>query len=126
MGQSKFTPELGEQIVAFLREGVTVDDAAALSRIHDDTLRGWLAKAEGENAPPEFVAFAAATKEARALARLDALRIVRLAQKGWQASAWFLERSATNDWGRVWRQETATVPDEDDPLRAMLALVAPR
>ena len=45
-------------------------------------------------------------KKARALSEMKALNVIREAsQSSWQAAAWYLERTASDRWGRVVRTE---------------------
>lgn len=99
---SKLTQEVQDQIVQILQAGNWLETASAYAGVDPSTVRRWMAKGEGEDAEEPYRAFCAAIKQARAQAEIRAVTLIqKAAQDGtWQASAWYLERSHPDRWGR--------------------------
>ncbi len=97
----KFSPEIGEKIVNFLRAGAFIETAAAAAGITKKTFYTWLKRgARAETGQlrqfSDDVAAAQATFEVMASAG-----IAGVAQEGnWQAWAWLLERKFPQRWGK--------------------------
>jgi len=113
------TPELQEAIIEALRNGHYMDDAANLVGITDRTAYNWIARGRKAEEQQEqgiepaaeelkYVRFFHAIKAARAEAIDRNLSVIRTAAQdgSWQASAWYLERTNPQKWGR---RETVTV-----------------
>lgn len=81
-----------------MREGLYLEDAAAICQVDKKTVYGWITRGEAGEEP--FATFFHAFKEAEADAKRDALCTVRKGGQGWQANAWFLERRHRQGWGR--------------------------
>jgi len=117
---SKLTPQVQKTICDALEYGQTYEAAAALAGITSSTVRLWLSKAEGPDPAKDVAAFSAAVQRARGVAERRALDMVWAAGRGWQAGAWFLERSNPAVWGRPWRTQSTDTELPDDPLREMM------
>lgn len=113
-----FTPERTEHIIKALRAGNYLETAASMAGIHRATVYRWLN--EGRDAEFKLdagerlskdeeakMAFYLEVDQARAEARAAALRVItNAATTGqWQAAAWFLERTAPQEYGRFQRTE---------------------
>ena len=82
--KTTFNAEMGEKILAVIREGVPPTRAGESCGVARSTLQGWM------SANPEF---AADVKRAEGECERRCLRIVdAAAPKSWQAAAWLLER----------------------------------
>lgn len=99
---SKLTPEVQDKIVRAISTGNWLDTACAYAGVDSSTVRRWIAKGESEDAEPVFREFCTAIKQAKAEAEIRAVALIqKAAQDGtWQASAWYLERSFPDRWGR--------------------------
>ena len=99
---TKLTPERHQQIIEYLRLGLTQEQAALAAGIHPGTLYRWLQRGDDPTAPPIYREFRDALKVARAEAERAYLTIIRSAAEAgtWQAAAWFLERSFPDRWAR--------------------------
>jgi transposase len=95
---TKYTPERAQQIVDALTAGNTRRAAAAAAGVSEDSLERWLGR---------FAGFAGAIQKAEAEAELDHVGTIQAAAANgsWQASAWWLERRRSDDWGRKERVE---------------------
>jgi len=101
---TKLTDELAQRIVAAVRAGSYLEEAAASVGVHRDTLFAWLA--DGRAGKSEMhTAFSDAVERARAE---DAVRDVALITKAatmpageidWRAAAWKRERKDPSRWG---------------------------
>lgn len=116
------TPAVQQRIVEAVRAGAYLEDAAAYCGLPVSTVTEWMARGHGRDPDrpqtKQYAAFAAAVDEARAAARLEHVLIIRQAARAgqWQASAWFLERTAPKLWGRKDRM-TVEGGEPDKPLR---------
>jgi hypothetical protein len=99
---TKLTPEVQQKIISALQSGNWLETAAAFAGVDASTVRRWMAKGDGDDAEEPYRSFCAAVKEARAAAEIRAVALIqKAAQDGtWQASAWYLERSHPDRWGR--------------------------
>lgn len=84
MAQSKYTPEMVEEICKWIRLGNSNKDAATIAGVCEETFYSWQKEHAGfseelKKAESEF-------KSARIM------RIMEASKKSWQASAWLLER----------------------------------
>lgn len=129
----KLTEELTEQISNILRAGNYVDTAAKMAGVPRSTLYRWLTlgdKAsmkldEGEELDRNeqlYYNFAAAVDKARAAATVRNVALIQqAAQAGsWQASAWWLERTDPEKWGR--RMQTQIVGANDGPVKVNITV----
>ena len=104
--KSKLTKQLTDDFCQALHDGLTFAGACDLVGISPATFHEWMARAEGTHAErpqaPEFVEFANAVKEARAVRDRRYVKVIeKAAEDGtWQAAAWFLERTNRKEFGR--------------------------
>ncbi len=138
---SKCTPELTGQLVAHIRAGSYLSQAAQACGVHSDTLRSWINRGEAEwqrlnkiygddpdedtilqNQPLEseriFLELFGVLKRAEAEAEVRYVGIIFQASsvkaefKGqWTAAAWWLERHHPERWGRKERIEATQTID---------------
>ena len=99
---SKLTTEVQDKIVRAVATGNWLDTACAYAGVDASTVRRWMAKGEGDDAEEPFRSFCSSIKGAKAEAEVRAVALIqKAAQDGtWQASAWYLERSYPDRWGR--------------------------
>lgn len=99
---TKLTEDVQNKIVQAIQAGNWLETASAYAGVDASTVRRWMAKGEGEDAEEPYRAFCALIKQARAQAEIRAVALIqKAAQDGtWQASAWYLERSHPDRWGR--------------------------
>ena len=116
-------PEKVERLINYLVLGMYVTIACDLVGISRASYYSWIQRAneieESDDEPTAadvlFVDFLDATKKARADAEALHLRNVRDAgATSWQASAWWLERSAPDRWGR--RERIEVTGKDEEPL----------
>jgi len=95
---TKYTPERAQQIAAALAAGNTRLASAASAGITQRTFERWMARFDG---------FVEAVEKAEAEAELAHVATIKAASEGgtWQASAWWLERRRSDDWGKRDRVE---------------------
>lgn len=109
---TKLTPQVQDVIVEALKLGLYADQAATLADISEFTYYNWIKRGEAEQAridngetpdPNEtiYVEFSKAVKKASVQGQADALSRVREGDKGWQGSAWFLERRDRQRWAQT-------------------------
>ena len=90
-------PVVVDALLAALAERCTVADACWVAGVSDRTYRRW--RARGEAGEGAFSAFLSAVRRTRALARRDALAIIReAAGRDWRAAAWLVERADPGNW----------------------------
>jgi transposase len=99
---SKLTDDVQTKILQAIQAGNWLETASAYAGVDASTVRRWMAKGESEDAEEPYRAFCALVKQARAQAEIRAVALIqKAAQDGtWQASAWYLERSHPDRWGR--------------------------
>jgi len=117
------TDDVQDRIIAAVRAGSYLDDAAAYAGIARQTLWRWLS--DGRTAQDKhdnnekltdreqlLLEFCNAVEKARADAVIRNVGIIQqAAQDGsWQASAWYLERTNPRKWGR---HETVEITGAD-------------
>lgn len=104
---SKLTPEIQERIISALRAGNYQDTAAQYAGIGVSTFYRWMEQGSEPDAPALYREFREAVENARAEAEVRHVALItQAAQSGtWQASAWYLERSHPQRWGRFQRTE---------------------
>lgn len=113
---SKYSPEVHEEIVKFIREGASKSMAFKLAGLNEQTPFDWLA--QGRKDPekyPEYVQLAADIDFATAEVQQEMVASIKAtATSGrphtWQAAAWYLERTAPADFGKNDRVEVK-LPD---------------
>lgn len=110
-----FTPELGAEIVKFIRAGNYLETAARSHGVGKTTLYGWLAR--GRKGEEPFAEFADAVERAAGDAEsMHVALISKASQKGaWQASAWWLERRFPKRFGR----KLELSGDADAPIQTL-------
>lgn len=117
------TADMQERIVAVVRSGAYLDDAAMFAGVSRSTVMKWLARgrkaddARQEGAPLDEQdelchGFFVAVEAARAEAAVRNLALVQAAANNgvWQAAAWYLERTNPRKWGR---HETVEITGAD-------------
>jgi transposase len=99
---SKLTEDVQNRILRAVQAGNWLETASAYAGVDASTVRRWIAKGEADDAEEPYRSFCAAIKQARAEAEIRAVALIqKAAQDGtWQASAWYLERSHPDRWGR--------------------------
>jgi len=96
---SKLTPEVQAAIVKGVRAGNYPEVAAESEGIHRATFYGWMERGRLGESP--YSDFRDAITRARAAAERKMVRIVRTAAiTDSRAAEWYLERSASDRWGR--------------------------
>lgn len=126
---TRLTAKTSKAILSAIESGMFAKDACALVDLREATFYDWVkrgnlareqaaAAERGDRdehdepiAPPEkserrFIAFVAAVEKAAAKSTLVALKRVRAGVRGWQGSAWFLERRDRDAWGRRWQLDS--------------------
>jgi len=108
----KYTPELVEELIKYIRAGNYQKTACEIVGISEDTFIEWK-KTKSE--------FSELIKKAEAEAIARNLTIIQLAaSKEWQAAAWFLERKDFKNWGR--KELIGGITDE--PIKLVIEHVA--
>lgn len=121
---TKFSQERAEKLLQAVRSGNHLSVAARFAGISYDTLKRWVLKADEPGAPEELREFAESLERARAESEVIALaKIQRAASEGaWQASAWFLERSWPERWGRRETNRIEIIGNESAPVRVVAGI----
>ena len=118
-------PELIEKFLNFLRGGAYTSEACDACEISEDNIYEWLNKGnrdEKAGKHTHYCQFAKAYKKAKAEARLFHIKNIRDHSKdNWQASAWYLERTAAKDWGRKVYAELSG--DKEKPIKIIFEAV---
>lgn len=119
---TKLTPELQNQICAFLMAGNFVETVCDFVGISKETFyewirrgnRGWEKDIEGG-----YVAFSDAVKKAVAQVEMATVHELRQGPMNWQSKAWWLERRHPDKWGNRSKNtqlnlnvDLTTLPDE--------------
>jgi hypothetical protein len=116
---TKLTPELQADLVRALASGAYIEAACEYVGIAPATYYGWIARANAEDAEPEFLEFLEAVKKARAANIRRHIKIIRKAGKEqWQASAWFLERRDAKNFGKKEVEELVALRKEVAEMKA--------
>ena len=146
MARTLLNDVIHEQIVAAVRTGAPFGHAASSAGIGTRTLYDWLARGERYDLavesglqPPEgdepFSRLRRDIYAARANVRIIAVATIQRAIRGerdeetgtwvifpdWKAAAWYLERSAPEEYGRRWAPETAQAVSAEEELDALVA-----
>jgi Bacteriophage CII protein len=79
---TKRTPEITDQICEAISYGLTDEEVAAMVGIDDSTLTRWKKDRE----------FCGAIKKALATRKLGRLKRIEAGERGWQGTAWAMER----------------------------------
>lgn len=98
---TKLTSEVQDRVVHAITAGNYIEIAAQYAGISKATLYDWMER--GRNDPGSaFSDFLDAVESARAQAEVRNVALIQQAanEGTWQASAWFLERTAWQRWGR--------------------------
>ena len=134
---TKLTPEVIEEICNWLKLGYYQEDAATMAGISASTYYDWMKKGDDAQKALEsgdssslpatqerdevevvnmFQEFSEAVKKARAEAEGAHIRNIRKAADNgnWQASAWWLERSFPQKWGK---RSTLDLRDKDEVVQ---------
>ena len=104
---SKLTPEVQDKIVQAILAGNYQETAASYAGIGRTTFFRWMEQGADPDAPQMYRDFRDAVESARAQAEVRHVALITQAAQGgtWQASAWYLERSYPQRWGRLQRTE---------------------
>lgn len=105
---TELTPEVVAKVVGLIEAGALAQDAVLSLNVEETTYYAWLKRGEEDPDSPQG-AFSKAIKSARARARISRVKTVLAAEKGWQAHAWWLERTDSDHWGRHFVTEQAPV-----------------
>lgn len=98
---TKFTQEIADRIVIFVRAGNYIETAAAAAGINKDTLYDWLKKGAAQKSGVLRDFSDAITKALAEAEASDLATIGKAAKDGhWQAAAWRLERRNFTRWGK--------------------------
>jgi len=102
--------EIINKIEEALKAGNYVITSCEYAGISKDAYYDWMHKSADPNSDPIYKRFSETVEKARAQAEVrNVMNIQKSAQNGqWQASAWWLERSFPDKWGR---RTTVTGPD---------------
>lgn len=129
-----------EKCCTAIRQGATLETAAAYAGIPRRTFHDWLQRGRQPKARDPYKGFALAVEDA--LAHFEVSAVAQIAKAGaeeWQASAWRLERRFPDKYGRRTRVDgniqVTSMPVLDisrytveqlEQLRALLAIGVPR
>ena len=116
-------PEKIKRLLNYLHLGMYITQACDMVGLSKSSYYSWInrakkiEKSDDEVAPDDeiYVEFLDSVKKARAEAEAYHLKNVRDAGEiSWQASAWWLERSAPDRWGR--RERVEVVGKDEGPV----------
>jgi hypothetical protein len=97
--RTKIRPELMKALLRELEERATLIDACRIVGVHYGNLRYLLKRFHADEAMhPDLHKFCAQIERIRATHRKQAVNAVCSGQRGWQGMAWFLERTAPNQF----------------------------
>jgi hypothetical protein len=121
---SKFNEERAEKLLQAVRGGNYLETAARYAGLSYHTLRRWVLKADDPDAPPEYREFKEALEKARADAEVASLAKIQKAgsEGAWQASAWFLERSWPERWGKRETNRIELVGADGGPVKVVAGI----
>ena len=117
---TKLTEERQGELCRYLRDGNAISTACALVGIGESTYHAWRERGTAElervkeghvncrvrKDERPFVEFLEATTRARAKGEQQHVKnIVTKSEEDWRASAWFLERSRPERWGKKQKLE---------------------
>ena len=111
---SKLEDSRVEELVKWLKLGYYIEDACTMAGIGKTTYYRWLEKAE--EGLEEYRDFRDSVQKARAEAEGAHIMNIRKAADngGWQASAWYLERSHPSKWGK--KNPDLISEESDEPV----------
>ena len=146
MARTLLNESIHELIVASVQTGAPFSHAAARAGIGERTLYDWLARGERYDLAVEsglepsaadapFSRLRADIYAARGTVRVRAVAMIQRAIVGerdettgqwvtfpdWKAAAWYLERSAPEEFGRRWAPEAAQAVSAEEELDALVA-----
>jgi len=96
--KSKFTAEVAERILLFVRAGNYLDTAANASGIDASTMRAWMRFGVANAETPMGIWAAQMIATQGQAEALDVAQVLRHGQKDWRALAWRLERRFPDRW----------------------------
>src|SRR5882724_6074296 len=113
---TKLTPELVEELLRYIRMGVTIKTACDAAGINDATYRRWVVGSKD---------FCTEATRARSKGKIAILSQI-LADKDWRAKAWYLERCypaefARTEDRRLPEEASATAANKMPPLTVVLS-----
>lgn len=104
-GRVALTPELIETIALNVASCAPLKDCAQAAGISRETLDEWLRRADDPREPdPIYRSLAESVARARSTAVVGMAATARSGRKGWQGSAWLLERRYPEEFGPPKRQ----------------------
>jgi transposase len=95
------TEELTEAICEHLRDGLFLETTCRLLNLSYGTVYEWISRGENRHVRPPTPAtraFAAAVRDACAVAEERSLTAIRRGDPAWKAHAWYLERRFPSRW----------------------------
>lgn len=115
---SKYNAETHKTIVDAIRKGSSKSDAFLLAGISKDVGFDWLRYGrQRPNDYPHYVKLGRDIDEAQAQVRAEMIERVQVAAKGdeknWTAAAWYLERTAPEEYGK---REQVRIEGGETPL----------
>lgn len=94
----KLTPQVRDDLLKWLRNGLPLELAARMAGTHDATVRAWRAKSR--SGVRGYKGFDADVEQALAEGEgVNVARIVHAGKSNWRAAAWLLERQFPNKYG---------------------------
>jgi hypothetical protein len=117
---TKLTKAVQHQVATVIAVGNTIEVAARVAGISDDSVHRWLARGELPGKPnQQYRAFREAVERAKADRELRAVTLIlKAAQSGsWQAARFMLERWNPDVWApRAGRDKPEAEPPAADPF----------
>lgn len=97
---TKFTPQLGAEVLKALQVGMLLQDAAQFAGVHRDTLGSWVRQGARKPHPHPLREFSDAFSKGRMSGKFRALaRIHAGMAKDWKAAAWWLGVTDPKNYG---------------------------
>lgn len=129
--RDKLTPEREAKILELIRLGLTYEKACLAVGIDRGTLGRWMRRGEAAKSG-KFFTFRVAIEKARAEGEVAHVQnIVTAGEIHWTASAWWLERTNFERWGKkqtikfdpglLTDAQIARVLDDGEDIRSVLA-----
>lgn len=122
----KYSKEIQDTIVDYIRAGNYMETAAAAAGISKDTLYNWLRRGARYKAGEEdyniekyqkYAEFKDKVEQAQAEAEIrDVMIISKAAQESWQAAAWRLERKFPDKWGKKEKSNVELTGKDGGPV----------
>ncbi len=135
-GTGKLDEAMIERICTAIAAGNYLKTAAALAGVSPGTASAWITMGKRDDSPEIYRLFASEVQKARAIAEARAVQhIMRAAGEGqWTGSAWYLERTNPDEWGKKERVEVTGADGaplmggsaDDSRILALAAAVAQR